>query len=203
MKKTFALSFFKPLCRKKTSAKAVACTMIFNTAPTITNLSINSQNRLFSCSGIWLLIGFLVFHPIKISFVKPKACAVIFSTASPVFKFMKPRHKKSILKKKWNLEIFRIDEVAVNVNLKISGFVERLCKEEEKRGCMSSNLDNIFNFLFRCFINLFTNEAVLNIIAQASPRMWVETDFRIKVSSQFDYNIDNIAKIFFMSEGFQ
>ena len=32
---------------------------------------------------------------------------------------------------------------------------------------MSSNLYNIFNFLFRCFINSFTNKAVLNIIAQA------------------------------------
>ena len=71
----------------KTLAKALACTMIFNTASTMTNLSLNSQNRLFSCSGIGLLIGFLVFHPMKISFVKPEACAIILSTASPVFKF--------------------------------------------------------------------------------------------------------------------
>ena len=31
-------------------------------------------------------------------------------------------------KKKWNIEIFGIDEAVVNVNLQISGFVERLCK---------------------------------------------------------------------------
>ena len=73
--------------QKKRLAKAVACTMIFNTASTMTNLSLNSQNRLFSCSEIRLLIGFLVFHPI--SFVKPEACAIEFSTASPVFKFIK------------------------------------------------------------------------------------------------------------------
>ena len=70
-------------------AKAVACTIIFNTAPTITNLFLNSQDRLFSCSGIGLLTGFLVFYHIKMNFVKPEACAIIFSTASPVFKFMK------------------------------------------------------------------------------------------------------------------
>ena len=34
-------------------------------------------------------------------------------------------------------------------------------------------------------------------------RMWAEMDFRMKVSPQFDYNIDNIAKIFLMSEVFQ
>ena len=72
---------------KKSLAKAVACTMIFNTASTMTNLSLNSQNQLFSCSGIGLLIGFLVCYPIKISFVKPEACAIIFSTASSVDKF--------------------------------------------------------------------------------------------------------------------
>ena len=33
---------------------------------------------------------------------------------------------------------------------------------------MSSNVYNVFYFLFRCFINLFINEAVLNIIAQTS-----------------------------------
>ena len=75
-----------------------------------------------------MLIGFRVFHPIKISFMKPEACAIIFSTASPVFKFMKQRHKKSILKKKKFFVIFGIDEAVVNVNLQISGFVERLCK---------------------------------------------------------------------------
>ena len=80
---------------KKTLAKAVACTMIFNTASTMTNLSLNSQNRLFSCSGIGLPIGFLFFHLIKISFVKPEACTIIFSTASSVNKFMKQRKKKN------------------------------------------------------------------------------------------------------------
>ena len=36
-------------------------------------------------------------------------------------------------------------------------------------GCMSSNVYKIFFFfLFRCFINLFTDEVVLNIIAPAS-----------------------------------
>ena len=70
-------------------AKAVACTMIFNTASTITNLFLNSQDRLFSCSGIGLLTGFLVFHRIKLNYVKPEACAIIFSIISPVFKFMK------------------------------------------------------------------------------------------------------------------
>ena len=79
---------------KKTLAKVVACTMIFNTASTLTNLFLNSQNRLFSCLGIGLLIGFLVFHLMKISFVIPQACAIIFNTASLVNKFMKQRNKK-------------------------------------------------------------------------------------------------------------
>ena len=48
--------FFNLYVEKKTFVKAVACTMIFNTASTMTNLSLNSQNRLFSCSGIGLLI---------------------------------------------------------------------------------------------------------------------------------------------------
>ena len=51
------LFHFLNLYVKKTLAKAVACIMIFNTALTMTNLSSNSQNRLFSCSGIGLLIG--------------------------------------------------------------------------------------------------------------------------------------------------
>ena len=58
------------------------------------NLSLKSQNWLFSCSGIGLLVRFLVFHPIKISFLKPEVCAIIFSTPSPVFKFTKKRNKK-------------------------------------------------------------------------------------------------------------
>ena len=68
--------------------------MILNTASTMTNLSLNSQNRLFSCSRIRLLIAFLVFHLIKISFVIPEDCAIIFNTASLVYKFMKQRNKK-------------------------------------------------------------------------------------------------------------
>ena len=77
--------FLNLYIEKKTLAKAVACTTIFNTASTMTNSSVNSRNRLFSCSGI----GLLVFHPIKISFVKPEAYAIIFNAASPVFKFIK------------------------------------------------------------------------------------------------------------------
>ena len=76
--------FLNLYVEKKTLAKAVASTMIFNTASAMTNLSLNSQNRIFSCSGIALLAGFLVFHLIKISFVKPEA----------VNKFMKQRNKK-------------------------------------------------------------------------------------------------------------
>ena len=68
--------------------------MIFITASTMKNLSLNSQNRLFSCLGIGLLIGFLVFHLIKISFVIPEACAIIYNTASLVNKFMKQRNKR-------------------------------------------------------------------------------------------------------------
>ena len=64
---------------KKILVEAVAYTMILNTALIMTNLSLNSPNWLFSCSGIGLLIGFLDFHPIKIKFVKPEACAIIFS----------------------------------------------------------------------------------------------------------------------------
>ena len=79
---------------KETLAKAVACTMVFNSASTMTSLSLNSRNRLFSCSGIGLLIGLLVVHLIKISFVKPEACKIIFSTASSVNIFMKQRNKK-------------------------------------------------------------------------------------------------------------
>ena len=86
--------FLNLYVEKKTLAKAVACTMVFNTASTMTSLSINSQNRLFSRSGIGLLIGFLVFHLIKISFMKPEACTIIFRTASSVNKFMKQRNKK-------------------------------------------------------------------------------------------------------------
>ena len=86
--------FLNLYVENKTLAKAVACTMIFNTALTMINLSLHRQNRLFSCSGIGLLIGFLVFHIIKISFVIPEACAIIFSTDSPLNKFMKQRNKK-------------------------------------------------------------------------------------------------------------
>ena len=78
--------FLNLYVKKKTLAKAVACTIIFNIASTMTN----SQNQLFSCSGI----GLLVFYLIKINFVKPEACTIIFSTASFVNKFMKHRNKK-------------------------------------------------------------------------------------------------------------
>ena len=86
--------FLNLYVEKKTLAKAVAFTMIFNTVSTMTNLSLNSQNRLFSCSEVGLLIRFLLFHPIKISFMIPEACAIIFNTASLVNKFMKQRNKK-------------------------------------------------------------------------------------------------------------
>ena len=68
--------------------------MIFNAASTMTNLFLNSQNRLFLCLGIGLLMRVLVFHPAKINFVKLEACAIIFSIALPVFKFMKHEIKK-------------------------------------------------------------------------------------------------------------
>ena len=70
-------------------AKTVACTIIFNTASTMTNLFLNSQNRLFLCSGIGLLTRIVVFEHIKMNFVKPEAYAIILSPASPVFKFIK------------------------------------------------------------------------------------------------------------------
>ena len=38
--------------------------------------------------------GFIIFHLIKICFVIPEACAIIFNTASLVNKFMKQRNKK-------------------------------------------------------------------------------------------------------------
>ena len=88
------LFYFLNLYVKTRLSKAVACTMIFNTASTMTNLSVNSQNRLFSCSGIGLLIGYLVFHLIKISFVIPESCAILFNTASLVNKCIKQRNKK-------------------------------------------------------------------------------------------------------------
>ena len=100
---------------KKHDFEAVACT-IFNIASTMTYLSLNSQNWLFLWSGIGQLIRFLVFHPIKIRFVKPEACAIIFSIASPVLTFMKQKNKK--IK---HVVYVGIYEVSVNVNLQISG----------------------------------------------------------------------------------
>ena len=141
--------------------------MIFNTASTITNLSLNSQNLLFPYSGIGLLKGFLVFHLIKISFVIPEACAIIFNTASVVNKFMKQRNKK----------IKNVVYVAAHVPLFTFYLQRRPTKLEIFRLTFTtpSSIPSItkslfFNidFLFRCFINLFTDEAVLNIIAQAS-----------------------------------
>ena len=43
---------------------------------------------------IGLLIRFLVFHPIKINFVKPETCAIKFSIASPIYKLTKVNNKK-------------------------------------------------------------------------------------------------------------
>ena len=141
--------------------------MIFNTASTMTNLSLNSQNRLFSCSGIGLLIGFLVFHLIKISFVKPEACTIIFSTISSVNEFMKQRNKKIknvyfaahaplffffTYRRSTKPEIFRLTFTTASLILNMSIFH------------FFFNID----FLFCYFINLNTGEAVLNIIAQAS-----------------------------------
>ena len=45
-------------------------------------VALNSQDRLFSCSGIGLLTGFLVCYHLKMNFVKPKARAIIFSTVA-------------------------------------------------------------------------------------------------------------------------
>ena len=84
--------FLNLYVEKITLPKVVVCTMIFNTASTMTNLSLNSQNRLFLCPGIELLVRSLIFYSIKISFLIPEAYAIIFSTASPVFKFMKKRN---------------------------------------------------------------------------------------------------------------
>ena len=82
--------FLNLYVEKKTVEKAVACTMIFNAASMMTNLFLNHQNRLFLCSGIGLLIV-LVFHAIKLNFVKPETCAIIFNSASPANKFIKQR----------------------------------------------------------------------------------------------------------------
>ena len=141
--------FLNLYVEKKTLAKAVACTMILNSASSMTNLSLNIQNRLFLCSGIGLLIGFLVFHLIKISFVIPEACAIIFSTASLVNKFMRQRNEK----------IINIIYVAAHAPT----FFFLLTKT-------ISIFHFFFNidFLFRYFINLNTGEVVLNIIVQAS-----------------------------------
>ena len=79
--------------------------------------------------GNQLLFHFLNLHVEKKTFAKAVACTMIFNTASSVNKFMKQRNEKSILTKKWNFEIFRIDEVVVNVNPQVLGFLlERLCK---------------------------------------------------------------------------
>ena len=89
--------FLNLYVEKKTVEKAVACTMIFNTASMMTNLFLNHQNRLFLCSGIGLFIV-LIFHAIKLNFVKTETCAIILNSASPADKFMKQRkiNKKCI-----------------------------------------------------------------------------------------------------------
>ena len=133
----------------------------------MTNLSLNSQNRLFSCSGIGLLIGFLVFHLIKLSFVIPDACAIIFNTASLVNRFIEQRNKKIknivyvaaraifsfyLQWRSTNPEIFRLTFTAASSIPNISIFH------------FFFNID----FLFRYFRNLNTGESVLNIIAHVS-----------------------------------
>ena len=160
--------FLNLYVEKKTLAKDVACTMIFNTASTMTNSSLNSRNRLFSCSGIRLFIGFLVFHLIKISFVIPEACAIIYNTASLANKFMKRRNKK----------IKNIVYVAAHASTFFFYLQRRSTKPKICRLTFTtaSSIPKIsifhffFNidFLFRCCINLNNGEAVLNIIAQAS-----------------------------------
>ena len=135
----------------------------------MTNLTLNSQNRLFSCSGIGLLIGFLVFHPIKISFVKPGACAIIFSTALLVNEFMKQRNKK--LKMLYKLLLM---QPLFSYYLQRRYTKPEICTLTCKRYYLIDpkyfKVPFFFNidFLFRCFINLNTGEAVLNIIGQAS-----------------------------------
>ena len=129
--------------------KAVACTMIFNPASTMTNLSLNSQN-LSSCSQIGLFVRFLVFHSIKISFVKPEVREIIFSTASPVFKFIK----------KWNWKLKMFYMLLLTQPLSSFLWVKR------KQGV--NEQQRIQQFFFRYFINLNTGEAVLNIIVHAS-----------------------------------
>ena len=134
----------------------------------MTNLSLNSQNRLFSCSEIGLLIGFLVFHIIIISFVIPEACAIIFNTASLVNKFMNQRNKK----------IKNIVYVAAHAPTFFFLLTKASTKPEICRLTFTtaSSIPSIsifhffFNidFLFRYFRNWNTSEAVLNIIAQAS-----------------------------------
>ena len=120
--------FLNLYAEKITLPKAVACTMILNTASTMTNSSLNRQNRLFSYSGIGLLVSFLVFHPIKISFVKPEACAIIFSTASPVFKFMKMRNKNfsNVYVAAHATPSFYLQKRSMRPE--ISDFVESFCK---------------------------------------------------------------------------
>ena len=132
----------------------------------MTNLSLNRQNRLFSCLGIGLLIGFLVFHLIKISFVIPEACVIIFNTASLVNKFMKQGNKKIknivyVAAHAPTFFFFTYKDVLRNPR-----FVGYHCLVDSKH----FNIPFFFNidFLFRYFINLNNGEAVLNIIAQAS-----------------------------------
>ena len=66
--------------------------MIFNTASTMT-IPKQPKSTFFLFSRIGLLIGFLIFHPEKMNFVKSEACAIIFITTSLVFKFIKEQNK--------------------------------------------------------------------------------------------------------------
>ena len=63
----------RSVVQKKTH-KSCGVYDVLNTTRTVTNLSLNNQNRLFSCLGIALFIGFLLFHPIKMNVVNPEAC---------------------------------------------------------------------------------------------------------------------------------
>ena len=117
----------------------------------------------------WAAHRVFVFHLMKISFVKPEACVIIFNTASPVNKFMNQRNKK----------IKNVLYVAAHAPPFFIFSWQRGSKKPEicrLTFTTTSSIPNISKFHFlvnidfscRWFINLFTDEAVLNIIAQAS-----------------------------------
>ena len=117
-------------------------------------------------SAIFCAIS-VVFHVIKMSFVIPEACAIIFSTASLVDKFMKQRNKKM---KKYTLWLMY---PLFSFYLKKRSTIPDICSLifTTARSIPNISIFHFFfniDFLFRYFINLNTGEAVLNIIAQAS-----------------------------------